>query len=140
MYGKLPYMCVKHNLFWVCHKHNSLPLGPIQPSSPSTKEFRDWGNEDSISVDVYVFVIVRGVDFVVLVSHGGGCGLADTDDEIPSTRSQRYISATNKLFFFFVFDKHLDSFCEYYRPLVTSVIMFSVVSHNYLVMFKEVSI
>ena len=24
--------------FSSCHKHNSLPLGPIQPSSPSTKE------------------------------------------------------------------------------------------------------
>ena len=22
-------MHVQHNLFWVCHKHNSLPLGPI---------------------------------------------------------------------------------------------------------------
>ena len=25
-------------LLWFCHKHNSLPLGPIKPSSPSTKE------------------------------------------------------------------------------------------------------
>ena len=24
--------------FGVCRKHNSLPLGPIQPSSPSSKE------------------------------------------------------------------------------------------------------
>ena len=23
---------------WICHKHNSSPLGPIRPSSPSTKE------------------------------------------------------------------------------------------------------
>ena len=29
----LPYI-----IFGVCHKHNSLPLGPIQPSSPSSKE------------------------------------------------------------------------------------------------------
>ena len=26
------------NIFLVCNKHSSLPLGPIQPSSPSTKE------------------------------------------------------------------------------------------------------
>ena len=26
-----------HTLFCVCHKHNSLPHGPIQPSSPTTK-------------------------------------------------------------------------------------------------------
>ena len=25
-------------LFWICHKDNSLPIGPIQPSSPSAKE------------------------------------------------------------------------------------------------------
>ena len=31
-------MQVQHNLFLVCHKHNSLPLGLIQPSFPSTKE------------------------------------------------------------------------------------------------------
>ena len=30
--------CYKHNSY---HKHNSLPLGPIQPSSPSTKELHD---------------------------------------------------------------------------------------------------
>ena len=29
---------VQHNSFWVCHKHNSLLLGPIQPSSPSANE------------------------------------------------------------------------------------------------------
>ena len=29
---------VQHNLFLACHKHNSLPRGPIQPSSPSIKE------------------------------------------------------------------------------------------------------
>ena len=28
---------VVHN-FSICHKNSSLPLGPIQPSSPSTKE------------------------------------------------------------------------------------------------------
>ena len=26
---------------WMCAKHNSLPLGPIKPSSPSTKEIHD---------------------------------------------------------------------------------------------------
>ena len=26
------------HIFCICRKHNSLPLGPIQPSSPSTKE------------------------------------------------------------------------------------------------------
>ena len=26
------------SFFEVCHKHNFLPFGPIQPSSPSTKE------------------------------------------------------------------------------------------------------
>ena len=31
-------------LFWVCHKHNRLPLGPIQPSSPSTKELHGYAN------------------------------------------------------------------------------------------------
>ena len=34
-------MHLQHNLFWVSHKHISLPLGPIQPSSPSTKELHD---------------------------------------------------------------------------------------------------
>ena len=28
------------------YKHNSSPLGPIQPSSPSTKELHAWSNED----------------------------------------------------------------------------------------------
>ena len=23
---------------WICHKHNCFPLGPIEPSSPSTRE------------------------------------------------------------------------------------------------------
>ena len=32
----LPCMCCL--FFWGCHKHNSLTLGPIQPSSPSTPE------------------------------------------------------------------------------------------------------
>ena len=30
------------HIFWVCHKLNSLPLGPIQPSSPSTKELHGY--------------------------------------------------------------------------------------------------
>ena len=30
-------VCVAY-FVWIRHKHNSLPLGPIQPSSPSTKE------------------------------------------------------------------------------------------------------
>ena len=34
--GTLP--CMFWIFFSVCQKHNSLPLGPIQPSSPSTKE------------------------------------------------------------------------------------------------------
>ena len=34
------------------HKHNSLLLGPIQPSSPSTKELHDL-NIDSISAVDY---------------------------------------------------------------------------------------
>ena len=37
-------MHVQHNLFCLCHKHNSLPLGPIQPSSPSTKELHELAN------------------------------------------------------------------------------------------------
>ena len=28
----------------ICHKHNSLPLEPIQPSSPSTKELQGRGD------------------------------------------------------------------------------------------------
>ena len=35
-------MHVWHNLFWVCHKHNSLPSGPIQPSSLSTKKLHAY--------------------------------------------------------------------------------------------------
>ena len=31
-------MHVLHNFFWGQHKHNSFLLGPIQPSSPTTKE------------------------------------------------------------------------------------------------------
>ena len=38
-YGIVPCMCCI--IFGGCHKHNSLPLGPIQPSSPSTKELHD---------------------------------------------------------------------------------------------------
>ena len=33
-------------LFGVSHKHNSLPLGPIQPSSPSTKELHGLSHRD----------------------------------------------------------------------------------------------
>ena len=35
--------------FWVggCHKHNILPLGPIQPSFPSTKELHDLDDLES---------------------------------------------------------------------------------------------
>ena len=36
MHGMMQCICC--NFFLVCHRHNSLPLGPIQPSSPSTKE------------------------------------------------------------------------------------------------------
>ena len=31
-------MHLLHNFVWFCQKHNSLPIGPIKPSSPSTKE------------------------------------------------------------------------------------------------------
>ena len=37
-YGMLPSM--SFIIFCFCHKHNSLPLGLIQPSSPSTKELQ----------------------------------------------------------------------------------------------------
>ena len=37
MFEKTPYMWSKI-YFWFCQKHNSLLLGPIQPTSPSTKE------------------------------------------------------------------------------------------------------
>ena len=36
MYGWLPCLCSR--IFLVCHKHNSLPLWPMQPSSRLTKE------------------------------------------------------------------------------------------------------
>ena len=40
MHGTLPYMyCI---IFSVCQRHSSLPLEPIQPSSPSAKELNDW--------------------------------------------------------------------------------------------------
>ena len=32
--------------FAASHKHNSLPLGPIQPSSPSTKELHGLSHRD----------------------------------------------------------------------------------------------
>ena len=42
-------------IFWgVCHKHNSLPLGPIQISSPSTKELHDLGDKDAQLVECSV--------------------------------------------------------------------------------------
>ena len=34
-------MHAQHNFWRGCHKNNSLTLGPIQPSSPSTKELHD---------------------------------------------------------------------------------------------------
>ena len=34
-YGNMPCMCYVQ--FWVLHKHNSFLIGPIQPSSPTTK-------------------------------------------------------------------------------------------------------
>ena len=46
MYGIMPYMC--HNFFTVEHKHNSLPLGPKQPSSPTTKEIYGQGDRRCI--------------------------------------------------------------------------------------------
>ena len=39
-YGMLQWSVM--NIFSFCHKHNSLPLGSIQPSSPSTKELHGW--------------------------------------------------------------------------------------------------
>ena len=42
MYGIMPCMCCI--IFWVCHKHNRLPLEPIQPSSPSTKQLHGLGD------------------------------------------------------------------------------------------------
>ena len=35
----MPWICCI--IFWGCHKHNSLPFGPIQPSSSSIKELHD---------------------------------------------------------------------------------------------------
>ena len=35
-------LCICWILFWYCLKHNSLPLGPIQPSSHSNKELMVW--------------------------------------------------------------------------------------------------
>ena len=40
-YGMLPSMCCI--CFWFFHKHNSLPLGLIHPSSPTTKELHGQG-------------------------------------------------------------------------------------------------
>ena len=37
---------VMHNFKVGWFKHNSSPLVPIQPSSPSTKELHAWSNED----------------------------------------------------------------------------------------------
>ena len=34
------YACTAY-FFEYCHKHNSLPLGPTLPSSPSTKKLHD---------------------------------------------------------------------------------------------------
>ena len=39
----MPCMCCI--IFGICHKHNSLDLGPIQSSSPSTKELHGQGGE-----------------------------------------------------------------------------------------------
>ena len=64
-------MCCK--IFGVCHKHNSLPLEPIQPSSPtSTKELHDLGH-------IRVIVPVANLDLIVPNNNsflGGSPGLA----------------------------------------------------------------
>ena len=54
MCGMLPCMyCI---ICWVWHKHNSLPLGPIKPSSPFSKELdggcSKWTDEESFDVCV----------------------------------------------------------------------------------------
>ena len=43
MYGMLPYMCCR--IFGILYKHSSLPVGSIQPSSPSTKQLHGQSME-----------------------------------------------------------------------------------------------
>ena len=37
---------------WICHKHKSLPLGPIPPSSPSTYELHAFNVMKAATVAV----------------------------------------------------------------------------------------
>ena len=71
MFRMLPCMCCK--IFGVCHKHNSLPLEPIQPSSPTTtKELHDLGH-------IRVILPVANLDLIVPNNNsflGGSPGLA----------------------------------------------------------------
>ena len=48
IYGMMPFIC--WIIFWVCHKHNSFPFGPIQPSSPFNKELHGWSLKQHLRV------------------------------------------------------------------------------------------
>ena len=52
-------MYVLH-ILGVCHKQNSLQLGPIQSSSP-TKDLHGWSNTDKGLARSYIRVVGEGV-------------------------------------------------------------------------------
>ena len=57
------------HIFLGCHKQNSLPLGPIQPSPPSTKEFHELSiNSRRVSHPVNnQFIVTRFTSVCALV-------------------------------------------------------------------------
>ena len=57
------------HIFLGCHKQNSLPLGPIQPSPPSTKEFHELSiNSRRVSHPVNnQFIVTRFTSVFALV-------------------------------------------------------------------------
>ena len=66
-YGMLPCICCS---FLFCLKHNSLPLGPLQLSSPSPKEFPASASKDihskSLSLCLLGYIFVDGIPPIVI--------------------------------------------------------------------------
>ena len=44
MHWMVPFKYCLFFIFWLCHEHNSLQLGPILPSSPCIKELHGFKN------------------------------------------------------------------------------------------------